>query len=60
MAKDLGKGAVRILRADRRQIGFEMIDIEALLVSDHQARLVWSFVESLSLEGFYNCVQSNT
>lgn len=58
MVKDLGRGEVRILRADRRQIGFEMIDIEALLVSGHQARLVWSFVESLSLEDFYAKIKS--
>ena len=53
-----GKAGVRILRADRRQVGFEMVDVEALLVADHPARLVWSFVEQMELSGFYDTIKS--
>jgi hypothetical protein len=39
----------RFLRADRFQTRWDFIDLEALLPSDHRARIVMSFVESLDL-----------
>src|SRR6202035_1119394 len=39
----------RFIRAERFQTRWDFIDLEALLPSDHRARIVWSFVESLDL-----------
>src|SRR5271170_3205889 len=48
----------RVVRPDRRQLRWDMIDLEALLPADHRARLVWSFVESLDLSPLYDQVRS--
>src|SRR5258708_39493650 len=42
----------RVVRPDRRQLRWDMIDLEGLLPADHRARLVWRFVESLDLSPF--------
>ena len=34
------------------------MDLEALLPADHRARLVWRFVETLDLTGFYQAIRS--
>ena len=36
----------RVVRPDRRQLRWDMIDLEGLLAADHRARLVWSFVRA--------------
>jgi hypothetical protein len=46
-------GAARVLRPDRRQLHWDLIDLEGLLAADHRARMVWAFVESLDLAPFY-------
>ena len=46
----------RVVRPDRRQLRWDMIDLEGLLAADHRARLVWSFVESLDLSPLYDQV----
>src|SRR4029077_5181182 len=48
----------RVVRPDRRQLRWDMIDLEGLLPADHRARLVWSFVESLDLSQLYDRVLS--
>jgi transposase len=48
----------RVVRPDRRQLRWDMIDLEGLLPSDHRARIVWSFVESLDLAELYDRVLS--
>ena len=48
----------RVVRPDRRQLRWDMIDLEGLLPVDHRARLVWSFVESLDLSQLYDQVLS--
>jgi len=48
----------RVLRADRAQLRWEVIDLEALLAPDHRARLVWSFVERLDLGDLYEAIGS--
>ena len=48
----------RVVRPDRRQLRWDMIDLEGLLPADHRARLVWSFVESLDLSPLYDRVLS--
>ena len=48
----------RVVRPDRRQLRWDMVDLEGLLPADHRARLVWSFVESLDLSQLYGQVLS--
>ena len=45
-------GGARVLRADRSQLSWDLVDLEALLPADHRARLVWSFAETLDLGPF--------
>jgi transposase len=49
-------GEARVVRPDRRQLRWDMIDLEGLLPEDHRARLVWSFVERLDLGPLYDRV----
>ena len=51
-------GGVRVLRPDRGQLEWRMLDLEGLLPSDLRARIVWRFVEGLDLSGFYAEVRS--
>jgi transposase len=44
-----GRGAARVVRANRAQLSWDLIDLEAWLPADHPARLVWGFVETLDL-----------
>ena len=48
----------RFLRAERDQTRWDFIDLEALLPSDHRARIVWAFVESLDLSALYDAIKS--
>ena len=48
----------RVIRADRAQLRWEMVDLEALLVPDHRARIVWCFVETLDLTALYDAIGS--
>lgn len=49
---------VRVIRADRSQLQWDLLDLEALLPHDHRARVVWQFVENLDLEALYSAVKS--
>lgn len=51
-------GAARVLRPDRAQIGWDMVDLDALLPADHRARLVWKFVEGVDLKPFYASIKA--
>jgi len=48
----------RFIRADRLQTRWDFIDLEALLPSDHRARIVVSFVERLDLSGLYAAIKA--
>ena len=48
----------RVIRADRQQLRWDMVDLDGLLTADHRARIVWSFVESLDLTELYDRVRS--
>jgi transposase len=48
----------RFIRADRVQTRWDVIDLEGLLASDHRARIVMSFVESLELSELYEIIGS--
>jgi transposase len=49
---------IRIRQAERRQAGFELVDLESLVVEDHPVRAVWSFVEGLDLQWFYDRIKA--
>jgi len=51
-------GGARVLRADRSQLSWDLVDLEALLPADHRARIVWRFVEGLDLSRFYAAIGS--
>lgn len=51
-------GKPRVLRPDRFQLQWDMLDLEGLLASDHRARMVWAFVESLDLTPFYDRIRA--
>jgi len=48
----------RVVEADRSQLSWELLDLEALLPAEHRARLVWGFVETLDLTAFYEAIGS--
>jgi transposase len=48
----------RFIRADRFQTHWDFIDLEALLPSDHRARVVWEFVETLDLSALYDAIKA--
>lgn len=52
------KGSARVLRPDRAQLGWDMVDLDGLLPADHRARLVWRFVEGLDLKPFYDLIKA--
>ena len=49
---------IRIRQAERNQAGFEVVDLESLVVDDHPVRAVWSFVEGLDLQWFYDRIKA--
>ena len=48
----------RFIAADRSQTRWDFIDLEALLASDHRARIVMGFVDSLDLSPLYEAIKS--
>src|ERR1700674_4228497 len=51
-------GGVRVLRPDRSQLSWDLVDLEALLAADHRGRIVWRFVEGRDLEPLYAAIAS--
>lgn len=51
-------GDARFVQADRFQARWDFLDLEALLPSDHRARIVVSFVETLDLSRLYDAIKS--
>jgi len=49
---------IRIRQAERNQAGFEVVDLESLVVDDHPVRAVWCFVEGLDLQWFYDRIKA--
>lgn len=49
---------VRVLRPDRSQLSWDLVDLEAWLPRDHRARVVWAFVEGLDLGPLYDLIRS--
>ena len=46
-------GRPRVKRANRHQVAMRTVALDALLPEDHQARLVWEYVEGLDLGSLY-------
>lgn len=51
-------GEARFIRADRQQTRWDFVDLEALLPSDHRARIVMGFVEGLDLSALYEAIRA--
>jgi len=49
---------LRLVTAERGQIEFQQVCLDDLLVADHRARQVWSYVEGLDLSALYGSVRS--
>jgi transposase len=59
MADDTkAKGEARVVRPNRGQLSWDLIDLEAWLAPDHAARLVWAFVETLDLARLYEGIEA--
>jgi transposase len=52
------RAGLRLARAERRQVGFEVTSLDELLVEDHRARQVWIYVEQMDLSGLYAPIRS--
>jgi transposase len=48
----------RFIQADRFQTRWDFVDLEALLPSDHRARIVMAFVETLDISALYDAIKS--
>ena len=51
-------GEARVMRADRSQLRWDMVDLEGLLAGGHRARAVRDFVEGLDFGQLYAAVKS--
>ena len=51
-------GAARLQRPDRLQVRMHMYSLEAMLAEDHQARVVWEYVEGLDLGCLYESIRA--
>lgn len=57
-AAGAARGKARVVRVDRSQLSWDLIDPEAWLPADHSARLVAGFVATLDLTALYEKIQS--
>jgi len=55
---EAGGGAARVQRPDRRQMRMQMYSLEGMLPEDHQARVVWEYVEGLDLTCLYDSIRA--
>ena len=51
-------GAARLRRPDRLQMSMQMASLDAMLPEDHQARVVWEYVEGLDLSGLHESIRA--
>ena len=47
------RGGARVVEADRSQLSWDLVDLDAWLPADHRARVVWAFVLTLNLDALY-------
>jgi transposase len=48
----------RVVRPDRAQLYWDMIDLESQIAADHLARVVWAFVDGLDLSALYDAIRA--
>ena len=48
----------RVKQADRRQLCWDLVDLDSQIPEDHRARAVWEFVSSLDLGAFYASIRA--
>ena len=48
----------RVVRPVRNQIQFLMQDLDATLAEEHQARIIWAFLDRQELSAFYASIQA--
>jgi transposase len=48
----------RVLRPEREQLFWDMVDLESQIPQDHLARVVWAFVEKLDLSKLYAAIKA--
>ena len=51
-------GPARVQQPDRSQVELRAVDLESLLEPDHQARLVWGYVERQDLSALYGTIKA--
>jgi len=51
-------GTARVRRPDRHQLRMQTFSLEGLLAEDHQARVVWEYVEGLDLSCLYAVIRA--
>ena len=49
-----GGAGPRVLEAERRQVRWQAVDLEAAVAPEHRARLIWATVEQLDLTAYYD------
>lgn len=55
---DAVRGAARVQRPDRRQMRMQMSSLDAMLCEDHQARVVWEYVQGADLTCLYDSIRA--
>lgn len=48
----------RLLRPERNQLRWDLVDLDSQVPPDHRVRVVWWFVAGLELNGFYDRVKA--
>ncbi len=51
-------GRPRLQRPDRHQVAMRMLALDGLLADDHQARLVWQYVDGLDITPLYGLIRA--
>jgi transposase len=51
-------GGARVVEAERSQLSWDLVDLDAWLPADHRARVVWAFVLTLNLDPLYGKIKA--
>ena len=52
----MSRPTARVQEAVRNQLEFRVFDLDAVLVEDHPARMVWAYVERMDLSSLYDSI----
>lgn len=56
--KPSARRGVRLREANREQLSWGRIDLDAQIPEDHPARAIWAVVERLDLGAFYSSIEA--